>query len=105
MRFTAGFIGENNFETLPPELYAIDLTMCAIAYTLMVLALVARHGRDSDFARAPGSDAKGKISRTAHLVAIPKAFVSHRVALALIAAVAVIRIVPDRRFARAAAGH
>ena len=63
-------------------------------------ALFAEHGRDSDFARALGSDRKGKLSTLAYILVMPLAFVQPMLALALIAGVAAIWIVPDRRFAR-----
>ena len=100
--FTTGFMGENNFETVPVALYGFNLMMCAIAYTLLVFALLAVHGHGSDFARALGSDTKGKISLGIYALAIPMAFVSSWIALALIAIVALTWIVPDRRFAHPA---
>ena len=102
--FAAGFLGENNFETVPLIVYAVDLLMCAIAYTILVISLIAEHGRDSDFARVLGSDAKGKISLFCYIASIPLALVNHWASLALIIIVALIWIVPDRRFARAAKG-
>ena len=102
MPFATGLMGENHFAPVPVALYAVDLAMCAIAYTLLVIALLAEHGAESDFARAIGSDRKGKISLSCYIAAIPLAFVQPLLSMALIAVVAAIWIVPDRRFARAA---
>ena len=74
--------------------------MCSISYALLVRALMAEHGADSDFARALGSDRKGNLSTLMYALAIPLAFVQPLLALALVAGVAAIWIVPDRRFAR-----
>ena len=101
MPFATGLMGENDFAPVTVALYAADLAMCAIAYTLLVFALMAEHGPDSDFARAIGSDRKGKISLACYVAAIPLAFVQPLVSMALMAVVAAIWIVPDRRFARA----
>jgi uncharacterized membrane protein len=103
MPFASEMIGENAFATMPVVLYGADLLMCAISYTLLQLALVAEHGPDSEFARALGSDTKGKISLGAYVLSIALGFVMPALALIPIAAVALIWIVPDRRFARSAA--
>jgi uncharacterized membrane protein len=103
MPFATGFMEESGFQAMPVALYAFDLMMCAISYTLLVLALVAEHGPNSDFARALGTDLKGKLSLAAYVAAIPMAFVSVWISGALMIAVALTWIVPDRRFARSPA--
>ena len=100
--FTTGFMEESGFEPLPVAIYAFDLMMCAVAYTLLTFALIAEHGPNSDLARGFGSDRKGKISLLAYVISIPMAFLNVWIALALMLAVALIWIVPDRRFVRAA---
>ena len=102
MPFATAFMGENGFVPVTVAVYAVDLMMCAVSYTLLVMALLAEHGAGSDFARALGSDRKGKISLACYAAAVALAFVQPVVALALVAVVAAIWIVPDRRFARAA---
>ena len=102
MPFATAFIGENGFAPVTVAVYAVDLMMCAVSCTLLVMALLAEHGAGSDFARALGSDHKGKISPGCYAAAVALAFVQPVVALALVAVVAAIWIVPDRRFARAA---
>jgi uncharacterized membrane protein len=100
--FTTGFMDESGFDAMPVALYAANLTLCAVAYTFLVTALKAVHGRDSAFARAFGSDLKGKLSLVAYVAAIPLAFVSAWISAALILAVALLWIVPDQRFSRPA---
>jgi len=102
MPFATGFMGENNFETVPVMVYVLDLIMCAVAYTILVIALVGQHGRNSEFAKALGSDTKGKISLGVYLAAFALATVSAHAAMALLVLVALIWIVPDRRFGRIA---
>jgi uncharacterized membrane protein len=101
MPFATAFMGENDFASTTVAIYAFDLCMCALAYQLLVVALLAEHGRGSDFARALGSDRKGKISLGCYVAAIGLAFWQPVLAMVLIAVVALIWIVPDRRFARA----
>ena len=100
--FATGFLGENDFQTVPLMLYAFDLLMCGVAYTILIIALVAEHGPNSDFSRALGSDVKGKASLACYTAAIPLALINQWASLALITLVALIWIVPDRRFSRAA---
>lgn len=97
--FATGFMGENDFAPVTVALYAFDLLMCAVAYTLLVFALMGQHGKDSAFAKALGSDLKGKVSLACYLAAIPLAFWMPLVSLLFMAIVACIWIVPDRRFA------
>ena len=75
----------------------------AIAYYLLTLALVSRHGKDSALAIALGADFKGKISMTIYAVAIPLALASSLAACLLYVLVALMWLVPDRRFEKALA--
>jgi uncharacterized membrane protein len=100
MPFVTGLIGESEFAGITVLLYALDLLMCAVAYYLLILALLAEHGRDSEFARTLGSDRKEKMSLAVYLVAVPLSLFQPFLSLALIAIVAALWIVPDRRFAR-----
>lgn len=98
--FSTGFMGENSFAAAPVAVYAFNLFMCAVSYTLLVVALVGQHGRQSDFAAALGSDTKSKVSLGLYVVAIALAFPAPLVAFVILACVALIWVVPDRRFAR-----
>jgi uncharacterized membrane protein len=75
--------------------------MAAVAYYLLTLALLARHGSDSALSRALGRDVKGKVSVLLYLVAISSAFITPWIAGGLYVAVAVMWLVPDRRMERA----
>lgn len=97
--FATGFMEESGFQSMPVAIYGFDLLMCGVGYTLLVRALIVEHGKDSDFAKALGSDLKGKLSLASYAVSIPMAYVSVWVSLALILGVALTWIVPDRRFA------
>ncbi|HEV7558804.1 MAG TPA: TMEM175 family protein [Kofleriaceae bacterium] len=99
-----GWLGDNPYSPIPTALYGVLLFMCGIAYTLLQMAIIRHHGKDSELGRAVGSDVKGKISQVAYGLAILFAFIEHWVSLALYVAVAVMWFVPDPRIARAAAG-
>jgi uncharacterized membrane protein len=97
MPFATGWMGENHFAALPMAVYAFDLMMCAVAYTILQLCIIKAHGKDSPLAHAVGADRKGKISLAAYVIAIPLAFFSQWLAGALVVAVALLWFIPDRR--------
>ncbi len=94
------WLGQSGVETGPVATYAIVLLGCAIAYTLLTLALLASHERDSKLAQAIGSDRKGKASLAMYLVAFGCAFVFPWVSVGLFVAVAIMWFIPDRRIER-----
>jgi len=99
--FGTGWMGENNFSSLPVALYGVILFAAGCAYFILAHLLIARHGKDSTIAKALGSDIKGKISVVFYAVAIPLAFASPRAACGLYVLVAAIWLVPDRRIEKA----
>ncbi len=99
--FGTAWMGERSFASVPTALYGVPLVMAAIAYFLLVRALIAAPGQTETLARAIGSDVKGKGSIVVYLVAIPIALVAPLVSFGLYVAVAVLWFVPDRRMERA----
>jgi len=95
--FVTGWMGENHFAALPTAIYGGVLLMAAIAYYILVRAILADHGPESRVAKALGRDFKGKVSVLIYVVAVPTAFVNRWVAGALYVLVALIWFVPDRR--------
>ena len=95
--FATGWMGENNFSTLPVALYGVILWLSALAYYSMVRGLMSYHDKDSLLAAAIGRDVKGLRSLYIYTAAIPLAFVSPLIALALYVTVAIMWLIPDRR--------
>ena len=95
--FTTGWMGEEHVAAVPVALYGVVLLMAGAAYFLLSRALIAVDGAESALAAAIGRDRKGKASVGIYAAAIPLAFVSTWVAVALYVAVAVMWFVPDRR--------
>ena len=95
--FTTAWMGENDFAEVPTAFYGADLLLAAIAYFILQTAIIAEEGPDSRLRAAIGRDLKGKVSPFLYLAAIPLAFVSPWIALALYVFVALIWLVPDRR--------
>ena len=98
--FVTNWMGENQFAAWPVALYGLVMLCAAIAYFILVRALLSLHGLESVLATALGRDFKGKISIVIYLVAIPLAFVRSWLACALYVFVAVMWLVPDRRIER-----
>jgi uncharacterized membrane protein len=97
--FVTAWMGENHFTAWPVALYGCVLLLAAIAYTILVRALLAAHGNRL-LADALGSDFKGKMSIVGYVVAIPVAFVSPLIAFLLYVSVAIMWLIPDRRIER-----
>jgi uncharacterized membrane protein len=97
---TTAWLAENHFVALPTALYGVSLLMPAIAYSLLAMALVGVHGRDSMLATALGSDLKGKISLALYIVAIAAALSVPMLSLAIYVGVAFMWLIPDRRIER-----
>jgi uncharacterized membrane protein len=94
------WMGENSFAPIPVAAYGVVLLAAAIAYFLLVRALIAREGKDSLLARAIGNDDKGKASPLLYAIAIPIALVAPWVSFGLYVLVAMIWFVPDLRIER-----
>jgi len=92
-------------EPTPVAIYGVVLLLSGVAYFLLTRALLALHGPETRLAAALGADWKGKISVLAYVAAVPLAYVSIWLAIAIYVAVAVLWWVPDRRIERALAAH
>ena len=103
--FTTGWLGEHAFATAPVALYGAVLLMCAIAYTILTLSLIAGHGADSRLAKAIQSDGdlKGRASLVLYVTAIPLAFWNPVASCVLYVIVALLWLIPDPRIVRALA--
>jgi uncharacterized membrane protein len=95
--FVTGWMGENHFATIPVAMYGVILWMSALAYFLMVRALMAHHEKESVLAAALGDGKKERVSLVLYTTAIPLSFAASWVALAIYVTVAIIWLVPDRR--------
>jgi uncharacterized membrane protein len=98
--FVTNWMGENQFAAWPVALYGTVLLFAAVAYFILVRALLSLHGKESTLASALGRDFKGKISMVIYAIAIPLAFVKPWLACAFYVLVAIMWLVPDRRIER-----
>ena len=95
--FVTGWMGENHFAALPTAGYGMVLLAAAIAYTILVRAIIAHEGSHSRLGTAVGRDAKGYISLAIYTTAILSTLVHPGIAQVLYVVVATIWLVPDRR--------
>jgi uncharacterized membrane protein len=95
--FVTNWMGETGFAAHPVAAYGFVMLMCAVAYTMLVLALIDHHGANSALAKAIGSDFKGKISLLIYVIAIPMAFFNNWIAFGMYIVVSIIWFLPDPR--------
>jgi uncharacterized membrane protein len=98
--FTTAWVGHAHLAPTPIALYGFVLLMAAVAYYILQHTIIVQQGPGSMLAAAVGRDRKGKLSQLCYLVAIPLAYLSPRIAIALYVFVALMWLVPDRRIER-----
>jgi uncharacterized membrane protein len=98
--FITAWMGENQLAKIPTAMYGSVLLMAAVAYWILVQAILAHEGPKSKLRTALGSDFKGKMSVVIYAVAIPLAFVNPWIAAAVYVSVALWWLIPDRRIER-----
>jgi uncharacterized membrane protein len=95
------WVGEHPTETAAPAAtYGVVGLGSAVAFTILVQAIIRADGSSSLVATAIGSDTKGRVSLLAYAAATALAFVSPWISYALFIAVAVMWFIPDRRLSR-----
>jgi len=94
------WVGEHHTETAPAATYGVMGLGAAVAFTILVQAIIRADGSSSLVATAIGSDIKGRVSLLAYAAATVLAFVSPWISYALFVAVAVMWFIPDRRLSR-----
>ncbi len=99
--FTTAWMGENHVGALPTAAYGFVLFMAAMAYLVLSLSVIRIQGKDSAIAKAVGKDVKGKISALMYVAAIILAFWVPALSWVLYALVALMWVIPDRRYERA----
>ena len=96
--FVTGWMGDNHWAPVPVAVYGGVMLCAGIAYFILTRVLLSAHERDSRLARALGTDSKGKISVVMYAAAVPLAFVHPLLSGLLYVLVAIMWLIPDRRF-------
>ena len=102
--FATAWMGETGFAPVPTAIYGAIMLAAAIAFYILVRALIACPGQAPRLATAIGRDRKGKISPVLFVAGILIALVSPLGAFALYTFVVLLWFIPDRRIERALAG-
>jgi uncharacterized membrane protein len=98
--FEIRWMGEAGIVALPVAAYGGVLMMAAVAYLLLERTLIAAEGEQSNVDAATGSRLKEWVSFTSYAIAFAAAFLSPWLSIAIYVAVALLWIIPDRRFER-----
>jgi len=106
MPFATAWMGENHFATAPVVLYCVDLCLCALAYMLLQRQIMCLEGDKSVLRQALGRDFKGKTSLASYALSIVVALLGFPgVAGVLVAGVACLWFIPDRRIEKRLLGE
>ncbi len=97
--FVTGWMGENHYAKIPTAIYGLVLMMAGFAYWILAQTIIHANGKTSAVAQAIGKDFKGIISIAIYALAIISSFYYQWLAQVLYAIVAMMWLVPDRRFA------
>jgi len=95
--FTTAWIGGDQ-TAIPVSVYGIVLLGSGTAYYVLERALIGANGKDSAVAKALKQHFKDRMSVLVYLLAVGLAFVQPYVAIALYITVALMWLIPDRRF-------
>jgi uncharacterized membrane protein len=87
-------------ETVPAATFGVVSLAAALAYTVLVRTIIWANGRDSLVGLAIHADLKGNISLAMYAAGVVLARVDVRISYVLYVAVAIMWLVPDRRFLR-----
>ena len=100
--FVTGWMGENDFATLPVALYGVNLFMAGLAYYVLERTLIAAQGKESRLEMAVGAEIKGWASVGIYFAGIVATLLwTPWIGLGLYALVALMWLLPDRRIERA----
>ncbi len=100
--FTTAWMGENHFEKIPVAGYAVNLILCAVAYTILQKTIMAHYTHSTKLIEAlKKQEKKGVLSLVIYLVSLGSAFVYPSVSALLFVVVAILWIVPDKNIERA----
>jgi uncharacterized membrane protein len=94
------WIDEAGITPLPLASFGIVLICASGAYFVLERTLIRAEGEESPVKRAVGGGFKEWISFALYVTAVPAAFVSPFISIAIYVGVSIVWLVPDRRFER-----
>jgi uncharacterized membrane protein len=96
--FATEWLGQNPRAVGPTVFYCVILLMDSLSYVLLQRVLLNVNGKSTPFANAVAVDIKGTLSSALYVLAVAAAFLSPIASDTILVAVAVMWLVPDRRF-------
>ncbi len=99
--FTTSWASRNNSSKAPVILYAIVILMSGLSYKLMVDLVIKNEGSNEKIINAFSKDKRGLYVRILSAVAIASAFIHPKIAIFVLALVAIGKVFPDKKLNRA----
>jgi uncharacterized membrane protein len=96
--FVVRWVGEAGVTRDTVLAFGVLMLLCAMSFALLRSALLAANDSDAPIARASASGRKGQVTIIAYLLAIGIVFLWPLVAVAIYIVVALMWLVPDKRF-------
>jgi uncharacterized membrane protein len=94
------WIDEAGITPLPVASFGVVLIGGSLSYVVLERTLIRAEGEQSGVKSAVGAGLKEWISFTLYVAAVPAAFVSPLISIAIYVGVSIVWLVPDRRFER-----
>ncbi|NUS99493.1 MAG: DUF1211 domain-containing protein [Sphingomonas sp.] len=98
--FVVRWVGEAGVTRDTVLAFGVLMLLCALSMAWLRYALLAANEKDSPLAKATSGGRKGQITIVAYLLAIPVALLSAGAAIAIYVIVALMWLIPDKRFER-----
>lgn len=95
--FTTSWIGENHLEALPVAGYGFVLMMAAVAYRILQIALLRGDPKNQRLIFVTKGGPKEIGSVVLYLLSIGLAFINVWISIVIIAGIAAMWVIPDRR--------
>jgi uncharacterized membrane protein len=96
--FVVRWVGEAGITRDTVLAFGVIMLLCSLSFALLLFALVGANEADAPIRRAARRGRKGQITILAYLLAIAVAFLWPFVAVAIYVAVALMWLLPDKRF-------
>ncbi len=98
--FSSGWFGETSASAVPTAVYGVVLILCGVSYQVLQ-AVIGRQQTTTEGRQVhAASRVKGWVALGSYALAIPLAFAAPWASVALFTLVALVWLVPDRRFER-----
>lgn len=94
------WIDDAGITAWPVASFGVVLICAAVAYQVLERTLIHAEGGESRVKRALGGGVKEWVSSILYLVAVPAAFLSPFISVAIYVGVSILWLIPDRRFER-----